>query len=502
LKLASPARPSILGLSTEAGPGKKPQMLFWFRHHWIIVLMLGMATCSLKAQNDPNNTSTTTNDPVTGATLTLSGSSGFWNTTAPYLSQSVWAGSFNGSTLTIPTSTADPLASTVLNTSVLTAAGSPNVFITGSNSLTGSLIRPETITNTISYSLVTDPTLPSTPSTATNLTLLTGSQTSTTSSGTVSLVSSVADSSNLMLNGTTGLTFSGTTGLIKTGTGVTTVTNSTSISLGTSQQITGMTAGTVTLPDSSSNLTVSQGALSVTNNVNVTGGLDLQTGGMLRIQFSGSGSSATSNVLNVAGFITLSGDLAVVPPSDLPVGGTFVILNKTSPGAVSGTFASRPQGSIVRGNGREFIISYTGGDGNDVTLTAVSKLQAWRQAHFGTIDNSGMAADTADADGDGISNLMERTCSLDPRASSTLPVSTALTGSNIEYSYVRSVASVQAGDVFTVEWNDSLDPAGWSSAGVIQQVLTDDGTLQSVKALVPTGGNGQRFIRLQVTPAS
>lgn len=120
--------------------------------------------------------------------------------------------------------------------------------------------------------------------------------------------------------------------------------------------------------------------------------------------------------------------------------------------------------------------------------------------HFSTIRNTG-SADAADADGDGIPNLLERACSLDPSTSSTLPVSTALSGANLEYSYVRSVAAVQAGDVFAVEWNDSLDPAGWSSAGVTQQVQSDDGTLQSVKALVPAGGNGRRFIRLRVTPA-
>lgn len=93
---------------------------------------------------------------------------------------------------------------------------------------------------------------------------------------------------------------------------------------------------------------------------------------------------------------------------------------------------------------------------------------------------------------------MERACSLDPTTSNTLPVSTAFSGANLAYSYVRSVASVQAGDVFTVEWNDSLDP---SSNGVTRQMQNDDGTVQSVKALVPTGGDGRRFIRLRGTPA-
>lgn len=471
------------------------------------MLMMGMGAFPLAAQSDPaSNTSTTTTDPVTGATLTLSGSSGFWNATSPYLWQNVLAGTFNGSTLTMPTSTSDPLASAVLNngalyvsgpstgtnTSVLTILGSPSVSTIGSTSLSGSLIRPETITNTISSSIVMGPTLPSTPSPTTWLTLTGGQTSTTTTSGTISLANTVGGSSNL--------TISGTAGLIRTGVGVTTtVSNSTSLNLTTNQLIT--STGTVTLSNSSSNLTVSQGTLSFQNPANVSGNLDLLSNSNLKLLLPGTSSNLASAVITVGGDVTLSGDLTVIPSANVPAGSTIVIVNKTSAGAITGTFTGRPQGSLVRGSNGDFIISYAGGDGNDVTLTAVSKLQAWRHAHFGTIDNIGTAADTADADGDGIPNLMERACNLNPAASSTLPVTTALSGANLEYSYIRSVASVQAGDVFTVEWNDSLNPAGWSSAGVIQQVLTDDGTVQSVKAFVPAGDSGQRFIRLRVTPA-
>jgi hypothetical protein len=206
-------------------------------------------------------------------------------------------------------------------------------------------------------------------------------------------------------------------------------------------------------------------------------------------------------MLTIAGNVTLNGDLTVVPSANLPTGATIVILNKTSAGSVTGTFTGRPQGSLLSSLGREFIINYTGGDGNDVTLTAVSKHQAWRHAHFGTISNIGAAADHADADGDGIPNLIERACSLDPTAGSTLPVTTAVSGTNLEYNYVRSVAAVQAGDVFTVEWNDSLSSTGWSSEGVTQQVQSDDGNVQAVKAVMPAGTSGHRFIRLRVTPA-
>jgi hypothetical protein len=44
-------------------------------------------------------------------------------------------------------------------------------------------------------------------------------------------------------------------------------------------------------------------------------------------------------------------------------------LNKTSPGAVNGTFAGKANGSVFRASGYNWRINYTGGDGNDVTLT-------------------------------------------------------------------------------------------------------------------------------------
>jgi len=279
----------------------------------------------------------------------------------------------------------------------------------------------------------------------------------------------------------------------------TTVLNATNLTLGNT--LVSSNSGTLTLTGAStSNLTISQGTATLQNATTVTGNLDLQSTGSLRLQLAGTGSTA-SGVLTVGGNVTLNGDLTVVPSSSVPAGATIVILNKTSAGSVNGTFIGRPQGSVFSANGRDFVINYTGGDGNDVTLTALSELQAWRHAHFGTTSNIGAAADNADADGDGIPNLIERACSLDPNVGSTLPVTTAVSGTNLEYSYVRSVASVQAGDIFTVEWNDSLASTGWSSEGVMQQVLADDGTVQSVKAFVPAGDSGQRFIRLRVTAA-
>ena len=55
---------------------------------------------------------------------------------------------------------------------------------------------------------------------------------------------------------------------------------------------------------------------------------------------------------------------------------------------------------------------------------------------------------------------------------------------------------------FTVEWSDTLAPNSWSNALVTENILTDNGTIQTVKATVPTGSAiALRYARLKVTQA-
>lgn len=130
---------------------------------------------------------------------------------------------------------------------------------------------------------------------------------------------------------------------------------------------------------------------------------------------------------------------------------------------------------------------------------AATGLAGWRLATFGSATASGSTADDADPDKDGVVNLVEYATGQNPSASTTLstpliPVS----GTTIEFYYPRSVAAVAAGTGFVVEWSDTLASGSWSAAGVTQQVLSDNGTLQQVKATLPAGTNSKRFVRLRV----
>lgn len=137
--------------------------------------------------------------------------------------------------------------------------------------------------------------------------------------------------------------------------------------------------------------------------------------------------------------------------------------------------------------------------GADLLFTTPLPLPDWRQIHFGTTSNSGDAANTNDFDNDGLQNLIEWACHLDPMTSSVQPTSAASDGVILEFTYTRSVAALNAGAIFSVEWSDNLAGNEWHDTSVTESILSDDGSVQQVKATLPTGANGRRFVRLKVT---
>ena len=54
------------------------------------------------------------------------------------------------------------------------------------------------------------------------------------------------------------------------------------------------------------------------------------------------------------------------------VGTSFEIISNTGGGGVAGTFTNLPEGSVTMIGGLPFVVSYIGGDGDDVTLTRTS----------------------------------------------------------------------------------------------------------------------------------
>jgi autotransporter-associated beta strand protein len=76
---------------------------------------------------------------------------------------------------------------------------------------------------------------------------------------------------------------------------------------------------------------------------------------------------ANGVTINSGAMIALSGQTQ----GRLTTGLTLTLISNTSANLISGTFSNLPDGGIVTINGNNFQASYSGGDGNDLTLTVV-----------------------------------------------------------------------------------------------------------------------------------
>jgi hypothetical protein len=123
--------------------------------------------------------------------------------------------------------------------------------------------------------------------------------------------------------------------------------------------------------------------------------------------------------------------------------------------------------------------------------TTYTTLENWRQANFFTIANSGNAADTADPDGDGMTNAQEFAAGTNPnsRASALKVSSVAKSGSDMLVSF-PSVS----GKTYTVQRSDTLQSGSWTT--VQSGIAGTGGTVQ----VTDTGGALQprRFYRVVV----
>ncbi len=107
-------------------------------------------------------------------------------------------------------------------------------------------------------------------------------------------------------------------------------------------------------------------------------------GNSYRVDIAGPNAGSGYDQLKVTGSVSLSNEWIAINCTYAPAPGTvFTIIDHQGSGPVNGTFAGTNEspspvtpygeGSVITaGNGTPFRISYRGGDGNDVTLTALS----------------------------------------------------------------------------------------------------------------------------------
>lgn len=102
----------------------------------------------------------------------------------------------------------------------------------------------------------------------------------------------------------------------------------------------------------------------------LTSGFSLDSTGTYEAEFLNK--DQYDQIVVQAGGVNLQGSLKLVyiPGGKVSKGETFTIIDNRGAGSINGTFNGLPEGAEVVADGAVFTISYAGGDGNDVVLTA------------------------------------------------------------------------------------------------------------------------------------
>ena len=135
------------------------------------------------------------------------------------------------------------------------------------------------------------------------------------------------------------------------------------------------------------------------------------------------------------------------------------------------------------------------------TPVILSPVETWRQAQFGSVEDAGPAADTADPDGDGWSNAQEYLLGTRPlTADSTPPLAITSSGSGLTLSFfARRAAGPGYADLvrrYELQTTANLaDPASWAGLVGHSPVTAAD---NPVNVSVPMPSESARFYRLRV----
>ncbi|MDX2082208.1 MAG: HYR domain-containing protein [Terrimicrobiaceae bacterium] len=137
-------------------------------------------------------------------------------------------------------------------------------------------------------------------------------------------------------------------------------------------------------------------------------------------------------------------------------------------------------------------------------ISFVTPQQSWRQTYFGGTANTGSAADGADPDGDGFSNLMEYALGTTPNAAQSQPViSYDIVGIESEPGRFLDITFNRVADpglTYRVEASQTLAPAGWVTIWQSTGAANTPGAVTVVDPFdIDSGSPPQRFLRLKVS---
>ncbi|MBT1062760.1 tandem-95 repeat protein [Bowmanella sp. Y26] len=202
-------------------------------------------------------------------------------------------------------------------------------------------------------------------------TLITGANNSSTS-----LTGVISGAGSITKTGTGSFTLGGTStfsGAIQVSAGTLSVTGNLSSSSGVSVASAATLAGTGTVPAVN---VANGGNLSPGNAgpglLTVAGNLLLNSGANLLLDITGTAAVTQYDQLDIAGVVSLSGANISATHSYVAANGDrYDIISNDAADAITGTFTGLAEGGAFAsgGNSSNLIVSYAGGDGNDLSLT-------------------------------------------------------------------------------------------------------------------------------------
>ncbi len=221
------------------------------------------------------------------------------------------------------------------------------------------------------------------------------------------------------------------------------------------------------------------GNLAINNGATLTPGASVGTLSVSNLTLSGTYraelQAGSGDQVVAAGAVNLTGaSLSVTNFGS--VTGTYVIVNKTSSGGITETFAGWPEGASVTVNGVDYTITYHGGDGNDVALTIAfsAPFTQWQIDNFGS-SNAPEAAPLADPEGDGVVNLLEYAFDRDPWQVETVPLVTGVVERHLadgqEYLVLTFTRRKDDGDLhYTPQVSGNL--GAWNSGPLHSELIS------------------------------
>lgn len=114
-------------------------------------------------------------------------------------------------------------------------------------------------------------------------------------------------------------------------------------------------------------------------NVYFDGSIEIGASATTHFELAGYLPGSEYDRLTVAGTVILDGKLQLsllnsfVPQTN----SQFLLIDNTGSGSIVGTFSNLPEGSLFTSEGQQWVISYHGGTGNDLILTAVPEPTTW-----------------------------------------------------------------------------------------------------------------------------